>query len=84
MTVHPDAELPDTELPDTAMATGNDYEPGVPPAPLDPEERAVLAELLDAGGPDVVAVADEDLPRFADAVADETIVSPPIEGGSPR
>lgn len=73
----PDADLSDADLPDSAMATGNDYEPGVPAGPLDPGERAVLADLRRADGPDVVVVADEDLPRYADAVADETLVSPP-------
>jgi hypothetical protein len=63
----------ESELPDTAMASGNDYEPGVPPAALDPEERAVLQELQRADGPDVVGVADEDRLEYADAVADETV-----------
>ncbi|MCO1653939.1 hypothetical protein [Pseudonocardia humida] len=75
---------PGDELPDTAMATGNDYEPGIPPGPLDPEERAVLDELRHADGPDVVAVADEDLPEYADAVSDETIASPPHDDRSAR
>jgi hypothetical protein len=63
----------DSELPDTAMATGNDYQPGVPAGPIDPEERAVLDYLKDPEGPDVVGVADVDRPEYADAVADETI-----------
>jgi hypothetical protein len=63
----------ESELPDTAMASGNDYQPGVPPAPLDAEERAVLEELRHADGPDVVGVADEDRLEYADAVADETV-----------
>jgi DICT domain-containing protein len=63
----------DSELPDTAMATGNDYQPGVPPGPIDPEERAVLDHLKDSGGEDVVGVADEDRLEYADAVADETL-----------
>jgi hypothetical protein len=63
----------DPELPDTAMASGNDYEAGVSPGPLGPEERALLAELERPGGADVVGVADVDRPEYADAVADETI-----------
>jgi hypothetical protein len=63
----------DPELPDTAMATGNDYQPGVPPGPIDPEERAVLDHLKNSGGEDVVGVADEDRLEYADAVADETL-----------
>jgi hypothetical protein len=61
------------ELPDTAMASGNDYQPGVPPGPIDPEERAVLDDLKQADGPDVIGVADEDRPEYAAAVADETV-----------
>jgi hypothetical protein len=64
------------ELPDTAMATGNDYEPGVPPGPIDPEERAVLDFLERADGPDVIGEADVDRPEYADAVLDETIEEP--------
>jgi hypothetical protein len=60
------------DLPDTAMATGNDYEPGVRPGPLDADERAMLEELKDTGGEDVVGVADEDRPEYARAVEDET------------
>jgi hypothetical protein len=61
------------ELPDSAMATGNDYEPGVPPGPIDPEERAVLDHLKNTDGPDVIGEADVDRPEYADAVLDETI-----------
>jgi hypothetical protein len=63
-------ECPD--LPDTAMATGNDYEPGESPGPLDADERAILDDLRNPEGEDVVGVADEDRPEYAQAVRDET------------
>jgi len=63
----------DSDLPDSAMATGNDYQPGVPPGPIDPEERVVLDNLKNSDGEDVVGVADEDRIEYADAVADETL-----------
>jgi hypothetical protein len=69
----PAAMTTEPELPDTAMASGNDYQAGVSPGPLDPEERAILADLERAGGADVVGVADVDRPEYADAVADETV-----------
>ncbi len=68
--------MTEPELPDTAMATGNDYQPGVPAGPLDPEERAVLDHLENADGDDVVGVADVDRIEYADAVADETVENP--------
>jgi hypothetical protein len=67
---------PDPELPDTGMATGNDYEPGVPRGPLGPEERAVLDNLTRNRGDDVVGIADVDRPEYADAVVDETVERP--------
>lgn len=68
--------MTEPELPDTAMATGNDYQPGVPAGPLDPEKRAVLDHLKNADGEDVVGVADVDRIEYADAVADETVENP--------
>ena len=69
--------MTEPELPDTAMATGNDYEPGVPRGPIGSEERAVLENLVNIDGEDVVGTADEDRPEYADAVADETIADTP-------
>jgi hypothetical protein len=69
--------MTEPELPDTAMATGNDYESGVPHGPIGSEEREVLDNLVNIDGEDVVGTADEDRPEYADAVADETIADTP-------
>ena len=61
------------DLPDTAMATGNDYDFHTAPTRLDPDERALLTDLRNPTGADVVETAEEERPEYAAAVDDETL-----------
>jgi hypothetical protein len=72
-----DREDPAGPVPDTALATGNDDgEPGAPlgAGTLDPEERAVLADLRRDDGDDVVTEAEEDSRAMEAAVEDDSVV----------
>jgi len=72
-----DREDPAEPVPDTALATGNDDgDPGEPlgAGTLDPEERAVLADLRRDSGDDVVIDAAEDSPAMEAAVEDDSVV----------
>jgi hypothetical protein len=71
------SERPES-TPDTAMATGNDdATPGeLRRGPLDPEERAVLADLR-SGGEQVVTEAEEDSSAMAEAVENDSVVRDP-------
>src|SRR5690349_7113132 len=72
-----DTSRDDLTVPDSAMDTGSDDgEPGDRPAegPLTDDERALLDQLTQHGGADVVTQADEDSPAFARAVAQGTVV----------
>ena len=71
------AARPDEPTPDTALATGNDDgRPGEPlgAGTLDPEERAVLADLQNPDGEDVVTEAEEDTQAMQAAVEDDSVV----------
>jgi hypothetical protein len=65
--------MTDPNAPETGMATGNDVgEPGVVGGPLDPEERAVLENLRDDTGADVVGTTAEERPGVDRAAQDDT------------
>jgi hypothetical protein len=64
-------------VPETALATGNDDgSPGerLGDGTLDPEERAVLDDLRQGRGEDVVTDAEEDSQAMQDAVEDDSVV----------
>jgi hypothetical protein len=50
---------PYPEVPETAVPSEGDHQLGIPPGPIDPEERTVLDELKETDGTDVAPAPDE-------------------------